>query len=204
MRRVFLGVVVVGLGAGLLYYLTRGGSDDAKADEAGPTAARNVVASKRLGSGAQAKADPGVHETPLPVDLSDVSPSVKKWKEPGLPGTFREIVAPDDSVNEEELLTYRTRRLRFQLTDAAAACYDGPDSKQQVALSYTLVVEDHELFVIDTRLLESNISDRTLENCIVNAVKMLRAPAPDVPDMQKKQETVISLHDLNARNRSVE
>jgi len=203
MRRVFLALVVVGVGAGLAFYLTRGG-DAAKADPAGPTAARTAVIGKRLGHGSSTPDVAPKVEVAPPVDLSDVSPGVRKWKEPGLPGTFREIVAPDDSVNEEELLTYRTRRLRFQLTDAAAACYDGPDSKQQLALSYTLVIENHELSVVDTRLLESNLADRNVENCIVNAVKTLRAPAPDIADMRKDQETVISLHDLNARNRSIE
>lgn len=203
----FLGLVVVGaIAAVAAYFLTRS-SAPAKAAP-GATTARTPVKPMRAGHAAReaANAEPEhlpVHEGTGP-DLSDVSPSVKKWKEPGLPGTFREIVAPDDSVNEEELMTYRVRRLRFQLTDAAAACYDGPDSKEQIALAYTLVVERGTLFVENVRELSSNLHDGNLKDCIVNAVRTLRAPSPDVPDMKKEQETVIQLHDLNARNRSIE
>lgn len=202
----FLGLIVVGVGAGIAgYVMTR--DDDADPASAKAATARPGVVPRRPGLAARDRADelaaePGA-PAPPPVDLSDVSPGVKKWKEPGLPGTFREIVSADDGENVEEKLTYKMRRLRFQLTDAAADCYQGEDSRQQIALAYTLVVSGGELTVEDVRELDSNIEDRTVENCIVGAVKLLSSTV-DVPDVRKEQQTVISLHDLYVRNRSVD
>jgi len=207
MRRVFLGLIVVGAGVAVTVFLLARGGGDASAKGKATTTARNGVTPHRgghVGAGARDRADEAAAPTDAGADLSDVSPGVKKWKEPGLPGTFREIVAADDSENVEEKLTYKMRRLRFQLTDAAAACYDGEDSKQQVALGYTLVVANGELTVENVRELETNITDRNLENCIINAVKVMRSHSPGVPDLRKDQETVISLHDLWVRNRSVD
>ncbi len=202
MRRVFLGLAVVGVGVAA-YLMLRGG-DDERASATPAVTARAGTPPLRAHRG-DATATPEEADTPAapPVDLSDPSPGVKKWKEPGLPGTFREVVAPDDSENVEEKLTYKMRRLRFRLTDAAADCYAGEDSKQQVAIAYTLVVHGGELSVEDVRQLESNITDRNVENCIVNSVKVMRTNV-DVPDLRKEQETVISLHDLWVRNRSVD
>lgn len=146
----------------------------------------------------------GAEPAHLPLDLGkgDVSPSVAKWKEPGLPGTFREIVAPDDGVNEEEQLTYRIRRLRFQLADAATACYSGGDGKEQIMLAYDLVVSKGVLTVDNLQVLSSTWSDQQVQGCIVDSVKGLHASAPDVPDMRKEQRTSISQHDLYERSRS--
>jgi hypothetical protein len=138
----------------------------------------------------------------VPWNLSDPSPGVKKWKQEGLPGTFREMVAPDDTVNVEEKLTYKQRRLRFKLTDAAVGCYDGPDSKEQISIAYTMVVKDGILRVEDVQVLQSDLSSHTVQECIVAAVKNLATTAPDIPDARKAARTTIGLHDLYVRNRS--
>jgi hypothetical protein len=138
----------------------------------------------------------------VPWNLSDPSPGVKKWKQEGLPGTFREIVAPDDTVNVEEKMLYKQRRLRFKLTDAATSCYDGPDSKEQVSIAYTLVVKDGVLRTEDVQVLTSDLSSNAVQECIVAAVRSLATSAPDIPDTRKKARTTIGLHDLHVRNRS--
>jgi hypothetical protein len=138
----------------------------------------------------------------VPWNLSDPSPGVKKWKQEGLPGTFREIVAPDDTVNVEEKMLYKQRRLRFKLTDAATSCYDGPDSKEQMSLSYTMVVKDGILRVEDVQVLTSDLSSNAVQECIVSAVRSLATKAPDIPDTRKSARTTIGLHDLYVRNRS--
>ncbi|MCB9573615.1 MAG: hypothetical protein H6709_16165 [Kofleriaceae bacterium] len=208
-RRWLLAVAVVAAAAIGAVILFRGG--DAKAPAPAPAAAPS----------ARAPAPGAIHRQPVQprvgvrdpddgrhyvngVDPSDPSPGVKKWKEDGLPGTFREFTAPDDSENAEEKMTYRVRRLRFDLTDAAAACYDGGDGKLSMALDYTMVVKDHELVTEDVRVAGSNLGDKQLEDCIVTAIKNLRAPAPDVPDMRRPQGTTISQHDLWVRNRSAD
>jgi hypothetical protein len=203
MRRVFLGLVVVGALGVAAFVLTRGDDDATPGAEA--ATARTGVVPRRPGLAARDHADDAVAVEPAAPapDLSDVSPGVKKWHEPGLPGTFREIVAADDGENVEEKLTYKMRRLRFQLTDAAADCYQGEDSRQQIALGYTLVVSGGQLTVENVRELDSNLTDRSVENCIVGAVKLLSSTV-DVPDVRKDQQTVISLHDLYVRNRSVD
>jgi hypothetical protein len=133
-----------------------------------------------------------------------VSPGVRKWKLEGLPGTFREVVAPDGSDNLEERLTYRLRRLRFRLTDAAASCYDGGDGRESVALAYTLVVDGGRLRTADVAVVESSLSDKRLEACILDAVRRLEAPAPDLPPVRRAQQTVIGQHDLYVRTRAVD
>lgn len=138
----------------------------------------------------------------VPWNLSDPSPGVKKWKQEGLPGTFREMVAPDDTVNVEEKMIYKQRRLRFRLTDAATACYDGPDSKEQISIGYTMVVEDGTLRVEDVQVLTSDLSSHAVQECIVASVKSLATSAPDIPDTRKSARTTIGLHDLYVRNRS--
>jgi len=134
----------------------------------------------------------------------DPSPGVTKWKEPGLPGTFSEMVAPDDGENVEEKLLYKKRRLRFRLDDAAAACYQGGEGRQAISLAYTLVVEHGVLRVDGLRVLTSNLSDRALEQCIVDAVRSLRSDASGMPDLREEQKTTISQHDLYVHNRTVD
>ena len=138
----------------------------------------------------------------VPWTLADPSPGVKKWKQEGLPGTFREMVAPDDTVNVEEKMTYKQRRLRFKLTDAAAACYDGPDAKEQIAIAYTMVVKDGVLRTEDVHVLTSDLSSNAVQECILAAVRNLATTASDIPDTRKKARTTIGLHDLYVRNRS--
>ena len=196
MQRRWLAGVAIAAAAGVAFVATRGGGDGAPRTSASAPARRTAPApvhARRV-------------EQPGRVYVSgagDASPGVKKWQEPGLPGTFREVVAPDDSENVEEKLLYKQRRLRFRLNDAAGACYDGGDGKEAVSLAYTLVIERGELRVESVRVLTSNLSDLALQQCIVDAVRTLRSDAGGLPDLRQDQRTTISQHDLYVRNRSV-
>jgi hypothetical protein len=202
-NRWIVGLTLVGA-AGLYVGLRHG--DHASSAPAAAAPSRNVPVKQLPVEHAPVRVVPATTAEPahVPLDLGkgDVSPAVAKWKEPGLPGTFREIVAPDDGVNEEEQLTYRIRRLRFQLADAATACYTGGDGKEQLMLAYDLVVSQHVLTVDNLQVLSSTWSDQSVQGCIVDSVKGLHASAPDVPDMRKEQRTSISQHDLYERSRS--
>lgn len=201
MRKWLAGAALVATAA-VVYVATR----DADGKSETPTAS----APDRVKPGARARTAPPTRDTPpsklgekyyVPWTLSDPTPSIKKWKQEGLPGTFREAVAPDDTPNIEEKLIYKQRRLRFKLSDAAAVCYDGPDSKEQVSLAYTMAVKDGTLRVEDVRVLASNLSSNTVQECIISAVRSLATTAPDIPDSRKTVESTIGLHDLWVRNR---
>jgi hypothetical protein len=144
---------------------------------------------------------PGHRGGDAPSGMADPSPGVKKWTVPGQNGWFREIVAPDDSENVEEKMIYRTRRLRFELTDAAAACYDGPDGTESIGLTYELVITGGEMRVRDVQVVDNTLTDPGLRDCILGAVRSLSAPAPDLPDMRRHTATTIGVHDLWVRNR---
>lgn len=201
MRRWLAGVAIVAVAGGA--YLALDGDDQAERTQAAATPERSApVASRRA---APPPRDSGPRKiTYLEPKPWDPTPGVKKWKVEGIPGTFREIVAPDDSPNLEEKLVYKQRRLRFRLTDAAADCYNGSDSKEQIAFAYTMIVEREQLRVENFRVLSSNLSDRAVEECIVGAIKDLRTTAPGIPDATKDVQSTISLHDLWVRNRSVD
>jgi hypothetical protein len=204
MRKWLAGAALVAAAA-VVYVATRD-ADGKSEPKAEPTAAPERNAPRAHARTAPPKradepAKPGAIYY-VPWNLSDPSPGIKKWKQEGLPGTFREIVAPDDTVNVEEKMIYKQRRLRFRLTDAATACYDGPDAKEQISLAYTMVVEQGKLRVEDVRVLSSDLSSNTVQECIIAAVSSLSTTAPDIPDTRKAAQTTIGLHDLWVRNRS--
>lgn len=203
-RRWIVGIGVVAVAAGALFLLTRGDHASAKQEpaaepsRAAPTAPRRAAPTRDVPT-ARAAVEPA-----LP-GLSDPTPGVKKWREPGLPGYFREVVAPDGTENVEEKLLYKKRRLRFRLGDAAASCYDGPEVKgARIALAYTMVLKDGNLTVENVRVLEDTVRDASVSECIIGAVKAMRTTAPELPDLREDQETTIELNDLVRRNRSAD
>ena len=201
MQRRWLAGVAIVAAAGFAYVATRG--DDAAPPKSSTNAPTRAAAPAQV-----RRAATPARETPGRVYVNgtanDPTPGVKKWKQDGLPGTFREIVAPDDGPNYEEKMLYKKRRMRFRLTDAAAACYEGGDGKESMSFAYTLVVSNGELRTENVRVLTSNMRDATLEGCITDAVRSLRSDATGFPDMREDQRSSISLHDLWVRNRIVD
>lgn len=202
MRKWLAGAALVAAAA-VVYVATRDANGKSEAPQTSESPERVTPTTPRARAAPSRDTAPRVGATyHVPWNLSDPTPGVKKWKKEGLPGTFREIVAPDDSPNLEEQMTYKQRRLRFRLTDAAAACYDGPDLKEEMSLSYTLVVEKGMLRVEDVRVLTSSLRDHAVQECILSAIRSLSTTASDIPDTRREQRTSISLHDLWVRNRS--
>jgi hypothetical protein len=201
MRKWLAGVALLAA-AGVVYVATR----DADGGESKPaeTTPDRVKPTAKARTAPPRQAAPAVEPGQIyhvPWNLSDPTPSIKKWKKEGLPGTFREIVAPDDTENIEEKLLYKQRRLRFKLSDAAAVCYDGPDSKEQISLGYTMIVKDGLLRVDNVQVLTSDLSSHAVQECIVSAVRNLATTAPGIPDSKKTVRSTIGLHDLWVRNR---
>jgi hypothetical protein len=135
-----------------------------------------------------------------PREVTTASPTGERripWKE----------VDPVEAkkMQEAESLKYRIYRLRFLLADAAASCYGGDvnsaESKQQISLSYTLVVDKEVLRVESVRITENSVRDRAVGECLVGAVRDLRSIAPDIGDLRQEQQTSISLADLANSNK---
>jgi hypothetical protein len=205
-RRWIAGLVLVAGASAGLYLATRGDDKASSAAQTtqGPAPERNAPV--RTVRGQPTRTAPPVERKRVPLELGagDASPNVKKWKEEGLPGTFREVVKPSEDEALKEKLTYRMRRLRFELTDAAATCYRGGDGEEQVILAYDLQVVKGVLSVDNLQLLSSSLTDKALETCIMDKVRALRADAADVPDMRKSAKTVIDQHTLWSANRHAE
>lgn len=128
----------------------------------------------------------------------------REWTVPGQTAVFVEQLEAVENKAQEaaDRLTYKKHRLRFKLSDAAAECYDGgEDSKADIQVGYTLIVEGEVLRVENVKMLDSTLPDPALEKCIVQQIKDLTAPAVDLPDMREEQTHWISLHDLYVRNR---
>ena len=126
----------------------------------------------------------------------------KQWVDPVSGATFREILdaVPDPAADALQELTYRKQRLRLSLADAAASCYHGGDSRDELELDYTLVVEKEVVRTENVRIKSSNIKDPSVERCIVDAVRDLRSLGERIPDMREEQGQFMSLHDLYDRN----
>lgn len=200
-RRWIAGLVLVSAASAGLYLATRGGD---KASSAPETTAANETPERN--APVQRKAPPErvqPHRKRIPLDRgkAEVSPEIKKWKEEGLPGYFREAVPPDESKVAEQQLQYKMRRLRFELSDTAATCYTGDGSKESVIVGYDLVVSDGVLSLENVRKLSSTLTDPALESCILDKLTKLRAPADDIPDARSSAKATLDLESLAAANR---
>jgi hypothetical protein len=126
----------------------------------------------------------------------------RTWIDPVNGAINREIVdaVPDPEAAAAEELIYRKRRLSFKLADAAAPCWTGGDSREEIEFEYTIVVENEELRVDNVRVKRSNIASPSVERCITDAVRDLRSLADKIPDMREDSGVVMSLHELHDRN----
>ncbi|HEX3478565.1 MAG TPA: hypothetical protein VHT91_26265 [Kofleriaceae bacterium] len=126
----------------------------------------------------------------------------REWKDPVTGAINREILdaVPDPAAAAAEELKYRKSRLRLTLADAAAPCWSGSDSKEEIELEYTLVVEHETLRADNVRVKTSNITNPTAERCIIDAVRDLKTLADKIPDMREDGGIIMSLHDLYDRN----
>lgn len=126
----------------------------------------------------------------------------RTWVDPVNGAVNREIVdaVPDPESDAAEELTYQKRRLPLTLSDAAAPCWTGNDSKEDIEFDYTMIVENRVIRVDDVRIVRSNITNPAVERCIINAVRDLRAHTEKVPDMREEGGLTMSLHELYDRN----
>ena len=126
----------------------------------------------------------------------------REWIDPVSGALNREIVdaVPDPEAAAAEELKYRKSRLRLTLADAAAPCWTGGDSKEEIELEYTLVVDKETIRTDNVRVKTSNVSNPTVERCILDAVRDLRSPGDKIPDMRADQGLIMSLHELHDRN----
>ena len=126
----------------------------------------------------------------------------REWVDPVSGAIHREILdgVPDPEAAAAEELKYRKSRLRLTLADNAAPCWSGGDSKEEIELEYTLVVDKEVIRADNVRVKTSNITDPTVERCIIDSVRDLRTLGDKIPDMREEQGVFMSLHDLHDRN----
>lgn|GEM_PF-3511812 len=138
--------------------------------------------------------------SPLDTMRSRVPVSFTK---PGQPMRFIKQVemTADPELEAAERLEYKKDRLRFRLSDAAAACYDGEDSKASARFTYTLVVKNQRLRVENVKLTESTLGDAQLEECMISQIEAIDSSADTIPDTRQDGASWISLHDLAVRTR---
>jgi hypothetical protein len=127
----------------------------------------------------------------------------RTWIDPVSGAVNREILdaVPDPAAAAAEELKYRKSRLRLSLADAAAPCWSGDDSKEEIELEYTLVVENEVIRADNVRVKQSNVTDPAVAKCIIDSVRDLRTLGDKIPNMREEQGLIMSLHDLHDRNR---
>ena len=126
----------------------------------------------------------------------------REWIDPVSGAVNREILdaVPDPEAAAREELIYRKSRLNLTLADNAAPCWSGGDSKEEIELEYTLVVDKEIIRADNVRVKQSNITNPSVERCIVDAVRDLRTLGARIPDLREDQGVIMSLHDLYDRN----
>jgi hypothetical protein len=126
----------------------------------------------------------------------------REWRDPVSGAMNREILdaVPDPAAAAAEELKYRKSRLRLTLADAAAPCWSGSDSKEEIELEYTLVVDKEVIRADNVRVKTSSITDPGVERCIIDSVRGLQTLGDKIPNMREEQGLVMSLHDLYDRN----
>ena len=172
-----------------------------------PSAPRAAAASPRRAEPSLPSAPVTVAQPKMVMTESGWRPQTtrktpREWKDPVTGAINREILdaVPDPAAAAAEELKYRKSRLRLTLADAAAPCWSGSDSKEEIELEYTLVVERETLRTDNVRVKTSNLTNPTAERCIIDAVRDLRTLAAKIPDMREDGGIVMSLHDLYDRN----
>jgi hypothetical protein len=126
----------------------------------------------------------------------------REWVDPVSGAINREVVdaVPDPEAAAREELKYRKSRLRLTLSDAAAHCWSGGDSREEIELEYTLVVENEVVRADNVRVKQSGVTNPTVERCIIDSVRDLRTLGDKIPNMREEQGLIMSLHDLYDRN----
>jgi hypothetical protein len=193
------GVVALGGGYLLLREVT------AQPDAAPSTTHRSgaVAFATPKPEGPEAKAPPRMVMTESGLQPATEKKQPREWRDPVTGAVNRELVdaVPDPDEVARQELTYRMRRMRLTLADAAESCYHGPDSQDSIELEYTLVVEHEEIRADNVRIKRNEIKDPTVSRCILDAVRDMRALGDKIPDTKQEQGLVLSLHDLWDRNR---
>jgi hypothetical protein len=193
------GVVAIAVG----YWLLPSSKESAKpgAPRATRTATRDVAPS--LGSTSPEAPKPRMVMTESGLRPQTTRKAPRQWVDPVSGAVNREILdaVPDPEAAAAEELKYRKSRLRLTLADAAAPCWGGGDSKEEIELEYTLVVDKEVIRADNVRVKTSSITNPTVERCIIDSVRDLRTLGDKIPNLREEQGLIMSLHDLYDRNR---
>jgi hypothetical protein len=201
LRVAVLGGIGVGV-VGFAIWLMRAPSEAPSSAASRPSRATTRSTAPALEASATPAARPKMVLTESGWRPQTTQGKPREWVDPASGAINRELVdaVPDPEGDAREELKYRVGRLKFQLADAAAPCWTGADSKQEIEFDYTLIVEHEQIRADNVRIKSSTVADPTVERCIVDAVRGLSSPAQKIPDMREEQGMFMSLHDLYDRN----
>lgn len=201
LRVAVLGGVAVGV-VGFAIWLLRAPAEAPSTAASRPSRATTRSTQPALEASATPAARPKMVLTPSGWRPQTTHDKPREWVDPASGAVNRELLdaVPDPEGDAREELKYRKGRLKFLLADAAAPCWTGADSKQEIEFEYSLIVEHEQIRTDNVRIKSSNVSDPTVERCIVDAVRGLSSPAYKIPDMREDEGMFMSLHDLYDRN----
>jgi hypothetical protein len=164
-----------------------------------------LVRDLRSGGDRVAPAAPAADREPSPAPAPAPPPAPPPRTEtasasPALPPEPASL-APIEPGDIDPRLEHRVRTVPRTLMNAAADCYrDQPgDSDQRVEFKYTLTYDGGAARVSDIVVTSSTLGDLALEQCIVETVGALRWDEPEMPNLEARLDSSISLHDLRRR-----
>lgn len=85
-------------------------------------------------------------------------------------------------------------RFRASLANCNRKDFD-PDAK--ISLTYTLTIADGQVSASNVQVDKSDLGDRELETCMVQAVQSARWEAKDLPDFSEEQDLFIRIRSLD-------
>lgn len=195
-KRWLIGGAVVALSAG--YFLFHGHDD---ADAMTPKSGRDGKVAMQV----QRNAD-----VPAPVAVDPLAPHpAKKFVKPVMvynpKNNSYEMpmidAVPDPEGEAKEQMIYKMSRMRLGVNDEAARCYSGPDARDEIVISYKMVVDKEVLRADNVQLVETHM-DPGVTSCIMNAIRDMRQLDEGAPDMSSEvQEYRMTAHDLYVSNR---
>jgi hypothetical protein len=110
-----------------------------------------------------------------------------------------EEIAKALSAKKVEIASDRFRNLKDEvipgrLYGEAAKCYKGGGNRdEKIKLEFRLSIADGQVTVPHVTLLNSTLTDKTLERCIIDEVRRARFADAEMPDFESTEELLIRL-----------
>lgn len=128
-------------------------------------------------------------------------PVIAKRRKPGQPSDAAPIAVVADGVLDPQSEEFSAQidvgipdRFRASLARCDRKGFD-PDAK--ISLTYMLHIANGEVSASNVQIDKSDLGDRELETCMVQAVQEARWEAKDLPDFSEEQDLFIRIRSLD-------